>query len=163
MGTAPPPPNGLTFLSRSLRPPPTQPSLLVLLSLAFILGHFSFFFFLSFFPFKFFFFFFSFFFLPFPVFPFDFLVIFFFFPVLVFCCGGGCFSCLVLFLLLTFLVLFPPSPPPHFPTPKMSLRMLQEVGARSRNRNGGRELMGLQPEWVSLEGTWAERSPASWI
>ena len=56
-------------------------------------------------------------------------------------------------------------PPLHliFPTPKMSLRMLQKVGAWSRNRNGGRELTVMQPEWVGLGGTWAERSPVLWI
>lgn len=117
-------------------------------------------FFLSFFfHLKFFFFFF--FFLPFHGFPFDFLVVFLFFQFWFFVVVVVFLVCFVFAVDFfgTFL------PPLHliFPTPKMSLRMLQKVGAWSRNRNGGRELTVMQPEWVGLGGTWAERSPVLWI
>ena len=108
-------------------------------------------------------FFFFFFFLPFPVFPFDFLFFSFF--------SFFSFVFLLWWLLFLFGFVFAVDffgtflPPLHliFPTPKMSLRMLQKVGAWSRNRNGGRELTVMQPGWVGLEGTWAERSPVLWI
>lgn len=44
---------------------------------------------------------------------------------------------IVLFLLLTFWYSLLPPPHPIFPTPKVSLRMLQKVGYWSKNRNGG--------------------------